>query len=283
MAIQSKFHLARFKPAFNGAEHATAYAGGDVLFDWHALEIPRGGCAIRSIAAIVQGTNGAAANDKNMSLIFAKSIDGVAPPALPVSNTALAVANAVLIRKHIVGYKFLAATEIRSTNAEFVGYSILADGMIDKADDDEGHVMGAGVAPIILEGDPNYSGTTKGYQTIWVAGIAAEGGADFGTAMEIDNGSGYTSGATATLNCDGTAGDILFAPGDELVAADGAAIGTVSTISDDGSHTTLVLTSNVAATLTDDDEVCFKTPIELMLGLESVSYTHLTLPTNREV
>jgi len=277
MAIQSKFHLARFKPAFNGAEHATAYTAGDVLFDWHALEIPRGGCAIRSVTAIVQGTNGAAANDKNMSLIFAKSVNGVAPPALPVSNAALAVANAVLIRKHIIGYKFLAATETRSTDAELVGYSILADGMADKdtqiTGDFSGSVttgagMTAGFSPIILEGDPNYSGTTKGYQTIWVAGIAAEGGADFGTAMEIDNGSGYTADATATLNCDGTAGDILFAPGDELVAADGAAIGTVSTISDDGSHTTLVLTSNVAATLADDDEVCFKTPIELMLGLE---------------
>ena len=266
MATQSKFHLARFKPAFNGAQHATAYTAGDVLFDWHALEIPRGGCAIRSVTAIVQGTNGAAANDKNMSLIFAKSVDGVAPPALPVSNEALAVANAVLIRKHIIGYKFLAATETRSTDAELVGYSVLADGMQDKDDATGGMI--SGFSPIILEGDPNYSGTTKGYQTIWVAGIAAEGGTDFGTGMEIDNGSGYTADATATLNCDGTAGDILFAPGDELVAADGAAIGTVSTISDDGSHTTLVLTSNVAATLADDDEVCFKTPIELMLGLE---------------
>ncbi len=266
--MKGKYHLARFKPAFNGAAHATAYTAGDVLFDWHALEIPKGGCAIRSVTAVVQGTNGAAANDKNMSLIFAKSVDGVAPPALPVSNSALAKTDAVLIRKHIIGYKFLAATELRSTDAEFVSYSVLADGMIDKADDDEGHVMGAGVAPIILEGDPNYAGTTKGYQTIWVAGVAAEGGADFGTGMEIDNGSGYTANATATLNCDGTAGDILFAPGDELVAADGAAIGSVSTISDDGSHTTLVLTANVASTLADDDEVCFKTPIELMLGLE---------------
>ena len=35
-----------------------------------------------------------------------------------------------------------------------------------------------------------------------------------------------------------------------------------------GSHTTIVLESNVGATLADDDEICFKTPIELMLGLE---------------
>ena len=86
--------------------------------------------------------------------------------------------------------------------------------------------------------------------------------------MEIDNGSGYTAGATATLNCDGTAGDILFAPGDELIAADGALIGKVKTISDDGSHTTVVLQDNVTATLADDDEVCYRQPIVFNFGIE---------------
>ena len=276
MAIQSKFHLARFKPAFNGAEHAVAYSAGDVLFNWHALEIPRGGCAIRSVTAIVQGTDGGAANDKNFSLVFAKSINGVAPPALPVSNAAFASEYSVKVRKHIIGYKFLAATETRSTDNEFRAYSLIADGMIDKdeSDFDDSRKMAAGFSPIILEGDPNYSGTTKGYQTIWVAGIAVEGGANFGTGLLIDT-DGITdyaaSASVTTLNCDGTQGHKVFGPGDELVAADGAVIGTVKTIDYNDtvtSHTTIVLESALPSDLVDNDEICFKSPIELMLGLE---------------
>ena len=277
MAIQSKFHLARFKPVFNGAAHADAFDHGDVLFDWHALEIPRGGCAIRSVTAIVQGTDGAAANDKNFSLVFAKSIDGVAPPALPVSNAVFASSTSVKVRKHIIGYKFLAITETRSTDNEFRAYSLITDGMADKDTQITGDFsttvttgagMTAGFSPIILEGDPSYSGTTKGYQTIWVAGITAEGGANFGTGILIDEGSDYAADSTATLNCDGTNGTLVLAPGDELVAQDGAVIGTVKSVSYGASHTTITLESNVASDIENDDEVCFKSPIELMLGLE---------------
>ena len=42
MAIQSKFHMARVKPVFDQADHTAAIEGGDILFDWHAFEIPRG-------------------------------------------------------------------------------------------------------------------------------------------------------------------------------------------------------------------------------------------------
>ena len=281
MAIQSKFHLAKFKPDFNGGEHATGYSAGDVLFDWYALEIPRGGCAIRSVTAIIQGTDGAAANDKNFSLVFAKSINGVAPPALPVSNAVFASSTSVKVRKHIIGYKFFSVTETRSTDNEFRAYSIVADGMQDKdtaittgADwntDQEvtsSQGMTAGFSPIILEGDPNYAGTTKGYQTIWVAGIASEGGANFGTGVNIDEASNYAAGSTAVLNCDNTNGALVFAPGDELVANDGAEIGTVKSVSYSAPHTTITLESNVAADIEDDDQVCFKHPIELMIGLE---------------
>ena len=132
MAIQSKFHLARFKPAMNGTANGSNTTAGDVLFNWHALEIPRGGCAVRSVSAIIAGTDGAAANDKNFSLVFAKSVDGVAPPSLGEFNAILTAEIASTIRKHIIGYKFIAATETRSTDAEFVSFSILADGMADK-------------------------------------------------------------------------------------------------------------------------------------------------------
>ena len=75
MAIQSKFHMARVKPDFDQANHAAAIPGGDVLFDWHAFEVRRGGACVRSVSAIINGKDSAVSNnsDKNFSLVVGKS------------------------------------------------------------------------------------------------------------------------------------------------------------------------------------------------------------------
>lgn len=267
--IKGTYHAVTVKPNIDAA-CATAYSVADVLFDWTAFEIPRGGCLLKSIQATIAGTNGADGNVLDMDLLFAKAYnagDGkglVAPPSLGTVNGAMTAAVAVAAKNHIIGYKFLDGSAMVDAGGDLIAYNMWSNTAGNTIYDE---------ANIVLQSDPDfggdatYSATTKGYQTIWVAGIA-QGAFDFGTAMEIDNGAGYTAAATDTLNCDGTAGDILFAPGDELIAADGALIGKVKTISDDGSHTTLVLQDNVTATLADDDEVCYRQPIVFHFGIE---------------
>ena len=58
--MKGKFHLAKVRPTIDVLPN-TAWDAGDVLFDWYAFEIPRGGCALKTLNVIVPGTDTAAA------------------------------------------------------------------------------------------------------------------------------------------------------------------------------------------------------------------------------
>ena len=262
------------KPLIPASTQDTAvFTAGDLLFDWVGFEIPRGGCAIRSISAIMNGKDSAASNNsqKDWSLVFGKSVNGIAPPSLGVSNTTTSKAMWAAARRHIIGYKFMSSHEMETGDSEFKAFNILSanNNRLGIVDDENDQGIG-NPEPIILEGDPNYSGTTKGYQTIWVAGVALQSSFDFGTAVELNETDADNLAAlgTATLVVDGTDVRDLFCVGDEIVAADNAAIGTIKSMTHDGTDGTIVLESAHTDALANDDEICFKTPIELMLGLE---------------
>ena len=229
--MKSKFSIVTVKP--NLAALTTAFTATDLLFDWTPIEIPRGGCSIETIQMHYAGTNGVAQTPKDIELIFAKSVNGAAPPSLGTSNGAITSSAATqLARPHIIGYKHLDVSAMVDTGVDLVAYNLLGSFSANP------NVK----MNIILEGESAGYHSTKGpgYQTVWMAGIANEGGEDFGTGVIVDNGAGYSVG-DAGLICDGTAGDIVFAAGDELIAQDGALVGTVVGSADDGSHTFLVL------------------------------------------
>ena len=254
--MKGKYHLAIVRPNIDAAG-ATAYAAADLLFDWHAFEIPRGGCSIKSLQMLVHGTEGADANLLDMELLFAKSINGVAPPSLGTPNAAMAITTNVACKNHIIGYKFLDGSALVDVGKDLISYNLWAD-----ASGDETHNrMG-----VVLEGDPNYAGTTAGYQTIWIAGIA-QGAFDFGTGVILDEADAATlaAGGTAALDVDGVDPRNVFAPGDEIIAQDGALVGTIKTVDSD---VLITLESAHTAALADDDELCFRGPIVFNFGIE---------------
>ena len=59
--MNGRYHLATVRPKIDVLPNQ-AFAADDVLFDWTAFEVPRGGCALRSLSLIVPGTDGTAAN-----------------------------------------------------------------------------------------------------------------------------------------------------------------------------------------------------------------------------
>ena len=262
--MKLKFSIVTVKP--NLTSLATAFAATDLLFDWTPIEIPRGGCSIETVQMHYAGTNGVAQTPKDIELIFAKSVNGVAPPSLGTSNNKLSdgdtltKALAQAARPHIIGYKLLDVSAMVDTGVDLVAYNLLGS-------------FSAKPNPkmnIILEGAQTDYLSTKGpgYQTVWMAGIANEGSEDFGTGVLVDTGAAVTVG-TLTINCDGTAGTLTFAPGDELIAQDGALVGTLKSVTDDGSHTTLTLEApGVATELADGDEICNRQPITFIFGLE---------------
>ena len=70
---------------------STAFTDKDILFDWHAFDIPRGANRLLSIIGIIHGTDGVDQNvfggtTLDIELFFAKDRKGVAPPTLGVNN-----------------------------------------------------------------------------------------------------------------------------------------------------------------------------------------------------
>ena len=65
---------------------ATAYADKDILFDWHAFELPKGASNLIGITTLLKGTNGADGNQHDFDLLFAKGNDSGAPISLGTVN-----------------------------------------------------------------------------------------------------------------------------------------------------------------------------------------------------
>ena len=233
-----------------------AYTADDVLFDWTSFEIPKGTCAMTSIFATIVGTNASTGNAKNFELLFAKSIDGVAPPSLGDSNDSKAVIKTVAARPWIIGFKGVDASELEDSGDGLVSYNVLGigRGSIDTF---------TPYNQIILEGEPEY-GSTSGYQTIWVAGIA-QGAMDFGTGVDI---AGNNAVDNLAIDVDGVDADDVFAIGDAVIAFDSDGSGE-TTIGNVTAVTDAIVTVDAAGTLiADDDELCHLNPMVFRFGFE---------------
>ena len=89
-------------------------ANGDIIFNWTAVDVPKGGCLLRSISAVVNAEDGAYASGSlvDYELIFAKSINGTAPSSLGAINAAQTVA---IDHDHYIGSLRLESTTAVAT------------------------------------------------------------------------------------------------------------------------------------------------------------------------
>ena len=249
--MNSKYHLTQeIKPEVNLLGNI-AFTDLDLVFDWTAFEIPRGTCNMRALTMKIKGTLAADGNhDIDLNLYFAKSIDGVAPPSLGGSNTAPTVIAATAARPWIMAFHKIDASASSMDASGLISYNLFSQ---ENRPD------------VIIEGDPAYSTTTSGYQTIWVAAIA-RGALDFGSDVLV---AGEHSADDLTIVVDGTpGGDDMFAIGDTITAfaADGSApkvIGNLTAVADD-----LLTVDAAPVVLPDDHEICNLNPITFTLGLE---------------
>ena len=255
--MQGKYYLTeKIKPNIDKMGNV-AFTGDDVLFDWTSFEIPRGTAALRTFFATFAGTEAVATNSHNFDLYFAKSIDGVAPPSLGDSNDAKNIIKTTAARPWIIGHHSVDATEYEDSGDPLVGYNVLGNGRPTAN-------IAVTSKPIILEGEPAYT-STEGYQTIWVAALAASGLMDFGTGCII---AGDHPADDLTIVIDGVDADDVFAVGETIIAfdADGSGettIGNVTAVAAD------LITVDAAATLiADDDEVCHLNPMVFRFGFE---------------
>jgi hypothetical protein len=233
-----------------------AYGAKDLIFDWTRIEVPRGVFSVNSIFITTQGTEGAAGtNDEQvLDLIFAREIDGVAPSSLGSSNSAPTAARANIARRNIIGYSQVTPSSMNDDGNSLASFNIASSSSFATKHNPD----------IVLVGDP-HTKATAGNQYIYVACTTA-GGQDFGTGVLAAGAHAVSDGLTITV--DGVDANATLAIGDEIVAvaANGShdqIVGTITSLT-----ATAITVDALGGAIADDDEICFRHPIVLQLGLQ---------------
>jgi len=247
----SKYFTVEVKPVMTPvtAGLTTAFADGDVLFDWTAFDIPRGAAKLIGVTAEIRpkGDSGSTPNKFPFELLFAKTKSLVDPSTLGPLNAAPA------------------ASAVLSTQADrFLGTMPVVAG--DFADADQMAYASADAPEgMVFEGEIN-SGTNVGYDRILVGGIAG-GAFAFTSTCLIDNGD--LDGPTMTVK--DVDPRLFILPGDTVAVATTAdtSVTKAMGVVDSMTSTTIVLTEAfTTADVVDEDIVYNTSPIKLILTFE---------------
>lgn len=257
MAIQGNFKTEAIKPEIKSIH---AFSASDLLFDWTAFDIPNGTAELVNISGTIMGTDGADQAGELINFIFAKDIDGVAPPSLGTVNSAVTAESAIKCRNHILGYVNIDREQTDAQLDSMISYNLLGRSFVssDQAPNPQ----------IMLTGETS----SVGVQRIYVA-ATAESLLNFGTSVLVA-GAHSEDDMTITVD-DGSAGNSnaakVFAVGDELFAADasnsGNLVGSVGTVSA-VTATLITISGATCPAIGDNQEIGNIHPISLKLDLK---------------
>ena len=245
-----KYFTVEVKPTIPNvaAGQHTAFANGDILFDWFSFDIPKG--AARLIGASVElrpkGDAGATPNKFALELMLAKSKSGVAPVTLGTVNSA---PTAVLNPDRMITYLPIVAGDF---GAELDSISF---------------AQATPKSPVVFEGE-TYTGTNAGYDKYYIAGIAGDA-IDFRSGCTINNGD--LNGPIITVaDVDPR---LFLAVGDTIAAtttADTSVAKSMGVIKSMADANTITLESDFGDihNLTNDDFVYNTTPLKVVLHFE---------------
>ena len=270
-----KYFNVTVKPTILASKLAVVYGSGDVVFDWHAVDIPKGASKLVGVTAILRKKHGTVSNEHPFSLVYAKSINGVAPTSIGTSN---ATASGVGYYNNLIGKSsFIAKDFISNQMDSGTQIATLQQGGADSERPSQ-----------VIECEPN-SGTNVGYDKLYVA-MLAEGAFDFTTAALLDDDVDISGNNGTLTTLDGTACNLVFAPGDVLHVQDDIIVGEVESVDADnitfkfnGSATTSETNyavpsslanwriqngADAAGDLSDDDELINVNPVKFILHFE---------------
>tara|TARA_R110001606_G_scaffold80499_1_gene185742 strand:- start:457 stop:1209 length:753 start_codon:yes stop_codon:yes gene_type:complete len=246
----SKYFAVTVKPTIAASIQAeAAYSQADVLFDWHAFDIPKGAAKLVGVTALVRQTNGTGANLLPFHVYYAKSIDGVAPSSL---GTVHATANGTGYYNNIIGKNNIEVKDFADDYLDVgVHVAALAAG---GADSDK--------PSTVLQGEPD-SGTNVGYDRLYVAGLCGVSGVfDFASTVTC---TGVQPITQAVLTVGTTSALSNFAVGDILHDEDDRLLGTVKSMD---STTQMTMTANLENATVNAKDVYNISPITLILSFE---------------
>ena len=160
MGQSGKYFTVEVKPfikASHQAASSAAFAGDDVLFDWHAFQVPKGASKLLSINAVLRGADGASAGTlRDMDIYFAKTINGVAPATVGNANATMSAAP--VVSNHIIGMAHIETSEYGNDAVDLFNIAQTGGG------------AGPNIIPsVVLEGEPD-SGDNVGFDKLYMAG-----------------------------------------------------------------------------------------------------------------
>jgi|21_taG_2_1085346.scaffolds.fasta_scaffold22356_1 hypothetical protein len=230
------------------------FGAGDILFDWQALQVPKGTNRLVSISGYMMGQDGGVQINSDIEFIFAKSVNGVAPTTLGEENDAQTACFELPL--HYIGTASVEGTGRPTIGAAF-GDTFSS-----------GHQGGSNgfTVDLVLEGEPD-SGQNVGYDVIYVAGFAG-GAIDFSTGVLANYSSGAPSADSTTSIVVQTVDARKCFQKDDIVYVHDVdtALGTVASVTNTG----IELTANNGAAVANNDEIMNATPIKVIFGFERV-------------
>jgi hypothetical protein len=243
----------------NADKSSLDIGGGDLLFDWVEIDVPKGASMMRSITAFMNAENCAyhANSLTDLELVFAKSINGEAPTSMGDVNSAQT--GGFDLREHWVGGARLEGVAVTATLSKLtfgIGY------MAGTMGNDSGGKGGFGL-PLVISLDPE-SGTNVGYDKLYVAGFIISG-RNFSTGVVVNG--AITSDTATTITVDGVDATKAFSPGDTVYLHDvDTALGTVKSVSANSIELNAAIASGTD--LDDDDVLVNANPIRFKFGFE---------------
>ena len=235
---------------------------GDIIFNWTAVDVPKGGSAIVSISAVANAEDGAYGSGSltDYEFMFAKSVDGTAPPSLGAINAAQTAGGAM--RHHVIGSARLESTAAFATVSKAAFHIVYTN---------SSHATGNTTAsgsntPIVMDLEPE-SGTNAGYDKLYVAGFQV-GARNYGTGVLLNESDIDASSApTSSITVDGVDATKIFSVGDTVYVHDlnTPIPGTLTAVT----ATTLTFSeTNSTVDISEDDELLNANPIRIKLGFE---------------
>ena len=228
------------------------FAAGDILFDWHAVDIPVGVDAIVDGVVHMYGEDGGAQVLQDFHLLIAKSNSGVVPTTLGEENSAISGCYELpdilmAVMKFEGDANRIGVLELGAHGGNVYYFNTTGNN--------------GATGPLVIEPEKNPHLSSNTTNRIYVAGIAG-GALDFSTGVKP---TAQVATSSGTIAVDGVDPRKAFRVGDTVYTnTEDTACGTIASMT----SSQIVLNANTAVQIEDNEELVNAKPITISLSFK---------------